>query len=69
MSSTLTVDQMTSIFRRPDAVKALPDHLQGSVRAMFVKSFNLQMRILIGFAVAQVPVTFLTWRREQIRID
>ncbi|KAF2643322.1 hypothetical protein P280DRAFT_422076 [Massarina eburnea CBS 473.64] len=64
LSVVLNSEETTSIFRRPDVIKALPDLSREMVQWMFVKSFNLQMRILIGFTAAHVPVTFLTWKGD-----
>ena len=53
---------------RPDAINSLPNALRDVVRIMFVRSFNLQMQILIEFAAMQFSVTFLTWKEGQIRV-
>jgi hypothetical protein len=63
------MEETAALFRRPDSVQYLPESIQSVVQGLFVRSFNLQMRILIGFAGAQVPVALLTWKREQIRIN
>lgn len=65
----LSPEEITLVFRRPDTINSLPDALRSTVRLMFAKSFSLQMRILIGFAAVQFPVTFLTWKKDQIRVD
>ncbi|XDG03758.1 hypothetical protein ABKA04_003373 [Annulohypoxylon sp. FPYF3050] len=65
----LNPEEITLVFRRPDTINSLPGALRSTVRLMFAKSFSLQMRILIGFAAAQFPVTFLTWKKDQIRVD
>lgn len=69
MLGVLSPEETDLVFRQPDAISSLPNALRGVVQGLFVKTFNLQMRILIGFAVAQFPVTFLTWKKYQIRID
>ena len=69
MSSVLSPEAIALAFRQPDTINSLPGALRDTVRTMFSKSFNLQMRILIGFAAAQVPVTFLTWKKDQIKVD
>ncbi|PVH96850.1 drug resistance transporter [Periconia macrospinosa] len=61
--------QVMMIFRATDFIDDLPLDVQPVIRGLFVKSFNLQMRILIGFAAAQFPFSLLLWKKEQIKLD
>ncbi|KAK4248390.1 multidrug resistance protein 3 [Corynascus novoguineensis] len=69
LSGTLTPEQIQAIFRSSDAIRALPtEELERMVRGRFVESFNLQMHIVLGFAVAGVFTVLLMWQRNQVRV-
>lgn len=69
LHTIVRTEQVAMIFRDSGFIDSLPDTVQGTVRGLFVKSFNLQMRILIGFAAAQFPVTMLMWQRQPILLE
>lgn len=69
LNTIVLTEEVAMIFRDPAFIGSLPDTVQGRVRGLFVKSFNLQMRILIGFAAAQFPVTILMWQRQPILLE
>ncbi|KAI1205341.1 putative multidrug resistance protein fnx1 [Annulohypoxylon truncatum] len=69
LSSYLTSSQIEQIFQTTATIDKLPEQLQPSVRSTFVRGFNLQMHIVLGFAVASVFSIALMWRRSQIRVD
>lgn len=65
----LTPEQIQGVFRSSDAIKALPTaELESMVRSSFVESFNLQMHVVLGFAVAGVFTALLMWQRIQVRV-
>lgn len=65
---SLNPQEMMSIFRSTDFIKTLPGNLQAAVREDFAESFNLQMRVVLGFAVAGTLTTLLMWQKAQIRV-
>uniref|UniRef100_A0A8H7NQR2 Major facilitator superfamily (MFS) profile domain-containing protein n=1 Tax=Bionectria ochroleuca TaxID=29856 RepID=A0A8H7NQR2_BIOOC len=69
LSSLVSVEQLSFIFRDLASIDSLPPSSQEIVRRLFVESFNLQMRILIGFAAAQFPVTLMMWERQPVMLD
>ncbi|KAK4236506.1 multidrug resistance protein 3 [Achaetomium macrosporum] len=69
LSGTLSPEQIQAIFRSSDAIKVLPTaDLERMVRGRFVESFNLQMHIVLGFAVAGAFTALLMWQRNQVRV-
>ncbi|KAI0532016.1 putative multidrug resistance protein fnx1 [Xylaria digitata] len=64
----LTSLQLTSVFRSTEYIGFLPDNLEHTVRRTFAAAFNLQMEILIGFAVAAIFSSLLMWQKTQIRV-
>lgn len=65
----LPADLVATIFQRTGAVALLPEAKQETVRALFGEAYNTQMRILIGFAAAQIPATLLMWTKEPVRVN
>ena len=64
----LSSDQLGTLFQAPAIISTFPMETESLVRGAFVKSFDLQMRILIGFAVAQFPFTLLMWQKNPIML-
>lgn len=52
----------------PCGIATLSDPDQAAVKAILAGGFNRQMIVLSAFAAAQVPSSFLLWRKEQIRV-
>ncbi|KAI0544897.1 putative multidrug resistance protein fnx1 [Xylaria curta] len=65
----VTTPQLRDIFRSTAYISTLPESAQYVVRSAFVEGFNLQMRIVLGFAVASVFSIFLMWQKSQIRVE
>ena len=66
LAQILSSDQISALLRTTDAFAALPPELEDSVRKIFAHGYNLQLQIMIGFAAAQLPVSLLMWRKENI---
>ncbi|KAI0813404.1 drug resistance transporter [Xylaria sp. FL0064] len=69
LAGTLTSEQIQAIFRSTTSISDLPPALEKQLRSDFVRSFNLEMRIVLGFAVASVFNIALLWKRNQIRVE
>ncbi|TRX95114.1 hypothetical protein FHL15_003806 [Xylaria flabelliformis] len=65
----VTPPQIRDIFRSTAYTSTLPESAQYVVRSAFVEGFNLQMRIVLDFAVASVFSIFLMWQKSQIRAE
>ncbi|KAA8564176.1 hypothetical protein EYC84_011123 [Monilinia fructicola] len=64
----LALEQMNLILDSADAISLLPPDVQVQVRRVFAGGYNLQFRILIAFAAAQIPSSLLMWQKKQIRV-
>ncbi|KAI0147457.1 major facilitator superfamily domain-containing protein [Xylariaceae sp. FL1272] len=64
----LSPTQLKGIFRSAGMINALPESVIPVVRSTFVEAFNLEMRIVLGFAVASVFTILLVWKRPQIKV-
>ncbi|KAI6087384.1 putative multidrug resistance protein fnx1 [Hypoxylon rubiginosum] len=69
LSSSLSQAQIDEIFRSTASINDLPPEQESIVRRTFVEGFNLQMHIVLGFAVASVFSILLLWRRTQVKVD
>ncbi|KAI0165367.1 major facilitator superfamily domain-containing protein [Hypoxylon sp. FL1284] len=67
LSGIISAEQFSGILRSAEEIKSLPPDLEQAVRVVFLQGFNLQMRILLGFAVAGVFTVLLLWKKPQIR--
>lgn len=68
LSEVLTTEALQGIFRSAATIGELPSNTEYVVRGHFVQSFNLQMRILLGVAVAAVFSSLLMWQKPQIKV-
>ncbi|KAI0809868.1 putative multidrug resistance protein fnx1 [Xylaria sp. FL0064] len=64
----LDPEEVTSLFRSTVVISTFPDDLEYQVRGLFVESFNLQMRIVLGVAVVSVLSTALMLQKPQIKV-
>lgn len=39
-----------------------------AVKTILARAFNRQMVVLTAFAAAQIPTSFLLWRKQQIKV-
>ncbi len=60
----LSPDSASSILQSAAAISLLPSQLQYQTRALFAHQYNLQMKIVTGFTVAQFLVTLLIWKKK-----
>lgn len=68
LSRNLDQDQVEMVLQATATIDSLPEALQSIVRTSFGRGYNLQMKIMIGFAVASLPATLLMWTKEPIMI-
>jgi hypothetical protein len=58
------MELVASLLERTELVQELPPDTLERVRALFGEAYNLQVKVLIGFAAAKVPVTALMWTNQ-----
>lgn len=66
LDAVLTEEQRQLILDSASFIQTLSPEVQERVREIFSGGYNLQFRILIGFAAAQIPSSLLMWQRKQI---
>lgn len=68
LKGVLTPEQLSSILQSTEEIAKFPPALQQQVLGVFLGGYNLQMKIMIGFAALQILVVFMFWRKKQISI-
>jgi hypothetical protein len=66
LSHELTPAQRYGVLQSAAAIDALPVSLQQLTRFQFAKSYDVQMRIVVGLAVAQFLVTLLMLMKKDL---
>ncbi|KAI1490504.1 major facilitator superfamily domain-containing protein [Biscogniauxia mediterranea] len=69
LSNSLTPLQIQAVFQSSETIRTLPANIQDLVRMTFSENFNLQMKIVLGFAVAGAITPLLMWRRAQVQVE
>jgi hypothetical protein len=65
----LPVETVDQLLQTTGIIQQLPASTQAAVRLIFGKGYSLEMKILIGFAAAQLPCTALMWKKEPMMVE
>lgn len=68
LAQYISPDQIASLLETAEAFKSLPPDIINLVKGVFARGYNLQVEIMIGFAAAQIPASFLMWKKNQILV-
>ena len=68
LSSILSAKQLSGLLQYAGIIGTFPAELQGVVRATFGQGYDLQMKVMIGFGVAQVLLLPLMWEKQLRRM-
>ncbi|RWA10729.1 hypothetical protein EKO27_g4367 [Xylaria grammica] len=69
LTGILTPLQIQEVFRSSASINELSPELEEMVRTDFISSFDVQFRIVLGFAVASIISIVLLWKKKQILVD
>jgi hypothetical protein len=58
------VELAAGLLERTELIQQLPPDTLDRVRTLFGEAYNLQVKVLIGFAAAKLPVTALMWTKQ-----
>ena len=64
----LTDDEISRLLQSAESIKTFAPDVQDQIRKIFAGGYNLQFRILIAFASAQIPSSVLMWQKKQITV-
>ena len=66
LSVFLSAEQVGALLQTSTVMNTFTSEQQEKIRAIFGQGYNIQMRILIGLAAAQLPSSLLMWQKKQI---
>jgi hypothetical protein len=59
LEGILTRHELHLFLENVESIKGLPIYLQDEVKNVFAGSYSTQLRVMIGFAAAQLPAVLL----------
>lgn len=68
LADYLSSAQIGALLQTTEAFTTLSPATADIAKTVFAQGYNLQMRIMIGFSAAQIPLTCLMWQKKQILI-
>lgn len=69
LSNQLTTDQLSHLLQSvTTAISSLPLDMQKVVESTFASAYDLQTKVLIGFAVGQALAVSLMWEKRLRRL-
>ncbi|KAF2643545.1 putative multidrug resistance protein fnx1 [Massarina eburnea CBS 473.64] len=68
LAGILPPKQLVHIFQTLEAIGSISEPNKTVVRDTFLKGYNMQLRILIGFVLFEIPATLLMWQKDAVRI-
>lgn len=68
LSSSIGAERLAAVLQSVTAAQSFPPHAQRLVLEALSSGYNLQMKILTGFAGVQVLAVGLLWRNKQISV-
>ena len=66
LSAFLSQEEIGALLETSAMLSSFPLDVQQRIRSVFGHGYNIQMRILIGLAAAQLPASLVMWQRKQI---
>lgn len=63
LHDVLSPEQLQTLLQNTAIIRTLGVEQQKTIQSVFAQSYNVQFRIMIGFAAAQLPAAALLWRR------
>ncbi|KAI4909408.1 hypothetical protein J4E90_008105 [Alternaria incomplexa] len=66
LTDILPLELAESLLEKTELVQTLSPEMLERVRQVFGEAYNLQVKVLIGFAVAKVPVTGMMWTNLRV---
>jgi hypothetical protein len=65
LTDIVSPEMAVLLLEKTEAIKELPLDTAEKVRTLFGESYNHQLTVMIGFAVAKIPVTALMWTNQK----
>lgn len=68
LAGVIPADQLGELLKSTASINHLPDGVRRQVLAAFSGGYNLQMKIMAGFAGAQLLTVATLWRKKQLSV-
>ena len=65
----LSSDQVGALLATSASVSSFPLEVQEKIRNVFGQGYNIDMKILIGLAAAQLPASLVMWQKKPIMVE
>jgi hypothetical protein len=69
LASVLSPEQLSELFESSGSVAQFPSEQAAATRAVYNDAYNLQMRIVMGFALASLFVSLLAFRSHPLDLN
>jgi len=69
LASVLSPEQLSELFESSGSVAQFPPEQAATTRAVYNDAYNLQMRIVMGFALASLVISLLAFRRHPLDLN
>ncbi|CAF9915301.1 MAG: hypothetical protein HETSPECPRED_002355 [Heterodermia speciosa] len=68
LAAFLSPTQLSDVLQTTQAFASLPSDVAELTKIVFARGYNLQMRVMIGFCAAQIPITLTMWQKKQVLV-
>ncbi len=68
LSGVIGAEHLSAVLKTTAAIRDFPPEVQSLVLTAFAEGYNLQMKIMTGFAGMQVLAVGMLWQNKQIAV-
>jgi hypothetical protein len=65
LGDLVTPHTVMLILEKTETIRGLSVETATQVRTVFGEAYNIQMKVLIGFAAVKIPITALMWTNQK----
>jgi hypothetical protein len=69
LASVLSPEQLSQLFQSSGSIAQFPPEQAAATRSVYNDAYNLQMRIVMGFALASLVVSLLAFRKHPLDLN
>lgn len=68
LAGVVSAEELSQLLKSTASIRFMPAEVQARILASFSDGYNLQMKIMTGFAGAQLLAVGALWRKNQITL-
>ena len=68
LAGVVSTEELSTLLQSTSSIRLLSPHIQDKILVAFSDGYNLQMKIMTGFAGAQLLAVGAIWRKQQISV-